>query len=82
MTSRTAPGWPAIDAARRAADARGDVTCDPATRRRPVGRHGEINGRADLLVTFNRRHFETASAPFGFDVESPAVAVRRLRGPL
>jgi putative PIN family toxin of toxin-antitoxin system len=39
-----------------------------------------VNGRADLLVTFNRRHFEMASVPFGIDVESPAEAVRRLRG--
>ena len=39
-----------------------------------------VNGRADLLVTFNRRHFEAASATFGIDVESPAEAVRRLRG--
>jgi hypothetical protein len=27
----------------RPTDARGDVTCDPTTRRRPVGRHGEIS---------------------------------------
>ena len=39
-----------------------------------------VNGRADLLVTFNRRHFEAASAAFGIEVESPAEAVRRLRG--
>jgi predicted nucleic acid-binding protein len=39
-----------------------------------------VNGRADLLVTFNRRHFEAASETFGIDVESPAEAVRRLRG--
>jgi putative PIN family toxin of toxin-antitoxin system len=39
-----------------------------------------VNGRADVLVTFNRRHFEAASARFGIDVESPAEAVRRLRG--
>ena len=41
-----------------------------------------VNGRADLLVTFNRRHFEAASATFGIEVESPADAVRRLRGVL
>lgn len=39
-----------------------------------------VSGRADLLVTFNRRHFEAASAVFGIAVESPAEAVRRLRG--
>jgi hypothetical protein len=39
-----------------------------------------VNGRGDLLVTFNRRHFEAASAMFGIDVESSAEAVRRLRG--
>ena len=39
-----------------------------------------VNGRADLLVTFNRRHFEAASATFGIDIESPAETVRRLRG--
>ena len=39
-----------------------------------------VNGRADLLVTFNRRHFEAASATFGIEVGSPADAVRRLRG--
>lgn len=39
-----------------------------------------VNGRADLLVTFNRRHFEAASATFGIEVESPADALRRLRG--
>lgn len=39
-----------------------------------------VNGRADLLVTFNRRHFEAAPATFGIAVESPAETVRRLRG--
>ena len=39
-----------------------------------------VNGRADVLVTFNRRHFEAALATFGIDVEAPAGAVRRLRG--
>ena len=39
-----------------------------------------VNGRADLLVTFNQRHFEAASSTFGIDVGSPTDAVRRLRG--
>jgi putative PIN family toxin of toxin-antitoxin system len=39
-----------------------------------------VNGRADLLVTFNRRHFEAAASEFGIQVASPAEAVRRLRG--
>jgi putative PIN family toxin of toxin-antitoxin system len=38
-----------------------------------------VNGRADVLVTFNRRHFEAASE-FGIEVASPAEALRRLRG--
>jgi hypothetical protein len=41
-----------------------------------------VNGRADLLVTFNLRHFEAASSRFGIDVEAPAGAVLRLRGTL
>jgi putative PIN family toxin of toxin-antitoxin system len=41
-----------------------------------------VNGRADMLVTFNLRHFEAASSRFGIDVEAPAAAVRRLRGTL
>ena len=41
-----------------------------------------VSGRADLLVTFNRRHFEAASATFGIEVGPPAEALRRLRGVL
>ena len=37
-----------------------------------------VNGRADILVTFNRRHFEPAAAPFGLKILAPADAVRRL----
>ena len=37
-----------------------------------------VNGRADVLVTFNRRHFEPAAAPFGLEILAPADAVRRL----
>jgi predicted nucleic acid-binding protein len=37
-----------------------------------------VNGRADALVTFNRRHFEPAAARFGLEILAPADAVRRL----
>ena len=38
-----------------------------------------VNGRADMLVTVNRRDFEPAVKAFGLSVISPAEAVRRLR---
>lgn len=37
-----------------------------------------VNGRADIVVTFNRRHFEPAAARFGLEILAPADAVRRL----
>jgi predicted nucleic acid-binding protein len=37
-----------------------------------------VNGRADILVTFNRRHFEPAATPFGLEILAPADAVKRL----
>jgi predicted nucleic acid-binding protein len=37
-----------------------------------------VNGRADIVVTFNRRHFEPAATPFGLEILPPADAVRRL----
>jgi len=37
-----------------------------------------VNGRADVVVTFNRRDFEPASGQFGLEVVTPADAVRRL----
>jgi hypothetical protein len=37
-----------------------------------------VNGRADVVVTFNRRHFEPAATPFGLKILAPADAVRRL----
>lgn len=37
------------------------------------------NGRADLLVTLNRRDFEPASEAFTFEVVSPGEALTRLR---
>ena len=36
-----------------------------------------VNGQADIVVTFNRRHFEPATT-FGLEILSPADAVRRL----
>jgi hypothetical protein len=39
-----------------------------------------VNGRADLVVTFNRRDFESA-ATFAVQIVSPADAVERLRKP-
>ena len=37
-----------------------------------------VNGRADVVVTFNRRDFEPAVGRFGLEVITPADAVRRL----
>jgi putative PIN family toxin of toxin-antitoxin system len=37
-----------------------------------------VNGQADAVVTFNRRHFEPAAARFGLEILPPADAVRRL----
>jgi len=37
-----------------------------------------VNGRANMVVTFNRRHFEPAAAPFGLEILAPVDAVRRL----
>jgi len=36
------------------------------------------NGRADAIVTFNRRHFVPAASRFGVAVQSPAVVVTEL----
>jgi putative PIN family toxin of toxin-antitoxin system len=36
------------------------------------------NGRADAIVTFNRRHFAPATRQFGIDVLSPSDVVYRL----
>ncbi len=37
-----------------------------------------INGRADALVTFNRRHFEPGVAQFDIDLLNPAEALGRM----
>jgi putative PIN family toxin of toxin-antitoxin system len=37
-----------------------------------------VNGRADAIVTFNRRHFVTAKKQFGLDVLSPADLIKQL----
>lgn len=38
-----------------------------------------VNGRADAIVTFNRRDFGSAPARFGIDILAPADALRRIR---
>lgn len=38
-----------------------------------------INGRADALVTFNRRHYGVAPAQFGIDTMLPRDAIARIR---
>ncbi|MGH8442595.1 MAG: putative toxin-antitoxin system toxin component, PIN family [Nevskiaceae bacterium] len=38
-----------------------------------------VNGRAQMLVTFNRRHFGTAPKRFGIDLLLPSEALRRVR---
>jgi predicted nucleic acid-binding protein len=37
-----------------------------------------VNGQADAIVTFNRRHFMSVPKQFGIDVLLPADAVNRL----
>ena len=37
-----------------------------------------VNGRAEMIVTFNRRHFEPAASRFGVEILVPADAIRRL----
>jgi len=37
-----------------------------------------VNGRAEILVTFNRRYFEPAAASFGLKILAPGDAVQRL----
>jgi predicted nucleic acid-binding protein len=38
-----------------------------------------VNGKADAIVTFNRRDFGTTPGRFGIEVLSPADALRRTR---
>ena len=37
-----------------------------------------VNGRADVIVTFNRRHFEPWASGFSLEILAPGDAVRRL----
>jgi hypothetical protein len=37
-----------------------------------------LNGRAELLVTFNRRHFAKAARLFRLTIAAPAEALKRL----
>lgn len=39
-----------------------------------------VSGPAEMLVTFDRRHFDAALATFGNDARSPPEAVRQVRG--
>jgi predicted nucleic acid-binding protein len=39
-----------------------------------------VNGQAEAVITFNRRHLEPAAARFGIEILAPAEAVRRLEG--
>jgi len=41
-----------------------------------------VNGHADAIVTFNRRHFLMVTKQFGLDVLSPADAIKRLENGL
>ena len=38
-----------------------------------------VNGRADAIVTFNRKDYGTIPGHFGIEVLSPAEALRRIR---
>jgi putative PIN family toxin of toxin-antitoxin system len=38
-----------------------------------------VNGRADAIVTFNRRDYGDAPARFGIEILSPQEALRRIR---
>jgi predicted nucleic acid-binding protein len=38
-----------------------------------------VNGRAEMIVTFNRRDFGQAPSRFGVDVVTPAEAIGRIR---
>jgi putative PIN family toxin of toxin-antitoxin system len=38
-----------------------------------------VNGRADAIVTFNRRDYGNAPARFGIDIVSSGEALRRIR---
>ena len=38
-----------------------------------------VNGRADAIVTFNRKDYGAIPARFGIDVLSPAEALTRIR---
>jgi putative PIN family toxin of toxin-antitoxin system len=50
------------------ADAKDDMVLETA-----------VNGRAELLVTFNRRDFESVATTFGVEVLGPAEALKRFR---
>lgn len=37
-----------------------------------------IFGKADMIVTFNRRHFESAARKFNIEIVSPSEALKRI----
>jgi hypothetical protein len=37
-----------------------------------------VNGQADAIATFNRRHFRTTADRFGIDILLPSEAIRRV----
>ena len=39
-----------------------------------------VNGHADAIVTFNRKHYGDVPARFGIALLSPADALRRIQG--
>ena len=41
-----------------------------------------VNGAADVIVTFNHRHFVPAASRFGLEILAPADAVRQLENRL
>ena len=38
-----------------------------------------VNGQADAIVTFNKKHYKNVHKQFGIDVLNPSEAIRRLR---
>lgn len=38
-----------------------------------------VNGRAQAIVTFNRRHYESVREQFGIEILNPGETLRRIR---
>ena len=69
VASVSEPVWPAFLWRPSLRDADDDMVLEVA-----------VNGRADAIVTFNRRDFRLATARFGIEVLSPGAAIERLGG--